>query len=74
MAGAPYKTKKIKQKRQNRRQSVVAVRQQFYCAVQSRSPNHYQTPWLVWLICSSILKFQVHLPGIRNVDCVMLNF
>jgi len=47
MAGAPYKTKKIKQKRQNRRQSVVAVRQQFYCAVQSRSPNHYQTPWLV---------------------------
>jgi len=30
-------------KRQNRRQSVVAGRQQLYCAVQSRSPNHCQT-------------------------------
>ena len=38
--------KKSKQKRQNRRQSVVAGRQQLYCAVQSRSPNrpnHRQT-------------------------------
>jgi len=44
IAGAPYKIKKKrKQKRQNRRQSVVAGRQQLYCAVQSRSPNHCQT-------------------------------
>ena len=35
------KTKK--QKGQKRRQSVVAGRQQLYCAVQSRSPNHCQT-------------------------------
>ena len=35
--------KKSKQKRQNRRQSVVAGRQQLYCAVQSRSPSHCQT-------------------------------
>jgi len=44
ISGAPYKIKKkSKQKRQNRRQSVVAGRQQLYCAVQSRSPNHCQT-------------------------------
>jgi len=46
IAGAPYKIKKkSKQKRQNRRQSVVGVagRQQLYCAVQSRSPSHCQT-------------------------------
>jgi len=43
-AGAPYKIKKAKQtKRQNRRQPVVAGRQQLYCAVQSRSPSHCQT-------------------------------
>ena len=30
-------------KRQNCRQSVVTCRQQLYCAVQSRSPNHSQT-------------------------------
>jgi len=36
---------KIKQNknRQKRRQSVVTGRQQLYCAVQSRSPNHFQT-------------------------------
>jgi len=28
-------------KRQKRRQSVVAGRQQLYCAVQSRSPSHW---------------------------------
>jgi len=44
IAGAPYKIKKkSKQKRQNCRQSVVTGRQQLYCAVQSRSPNHCQT-------------------------------
>ena len=44
IAGAPYKIlKKSKQKRQNRRQSVVTGRQQLYCAVQSRSPSHCQT-------------------------------
>jgi len=37
------KTKKNNQKRQKRRQSVVAGRQQLYCAVQSRSPRHCQT-------------------------------
>ena len=38
IAGAPYKIKrKSKQKQQNCRQSVVAGRQQLYCAVQS---NH----------------------------------
>jgi len=40
------KTNKNKQKQtkgQNRRQSVVAGRQQLCCAVQSRSPNHCQT-------------------------------
>jgi len=37
----PYKIKQ--KKRQNCRQSVVAGRQQLYCAVQSRSPNHCQT-------------------------------
>ena len=43
ITGAPYKIKrKSKQKRRNSRQSVVAVRQQLYCAVQSRSPSHYQ--------------------------------
>ena len=31
---------KTKQKGQKRRQSVVAGRQQLYCAVQSRSPSH----------------------------------
>jgi len=42
IAGEPYK---IKQKRLKRRQSVVAGRQQLYCAVglQSPSPNHCQT-------------------------------
>jgi len=30
-------------KRQNRRQSVIAGRQQLYCVVQSRSPSHCQT-------------------------------
>ena len=34
---------KQKQKRQNRRQSVVMGRYQLYCAVQSRSPDHCQT-------------------------------
>ena len=44
IAGEPYKIKKKKQtKRQNRRQSVVAGRQQLYCAVQSRSPSDCQT-------------------------------
>ena len=44
IAGAPYKIDKTKQtKGQNRRQSVVAGRQQLYCAVQSRSPNHCRT-------------------------------
>jgi len=46
IAGALYKIKikrESRQKRQNRRQSVVAGRQQLYCAVQSRSPNHCQT-------------------------------
>jgi len=49
IAGAPYKIKKKerkkrkKTKQQNHRQSVVAGRQQLYCAVQSRSPNHSQT-------------------------------
>ena len=44
IAGAPYKIKKKrKTKRQNRRQSVVAGRQQLYCAVQSRSPSHCHT-------------------------------
>ena len=42
-----HRTKLNKTKRtekcQNRRQSVVAGRQQLYCAVQSRSPNHRQT-------------------------------
>jgi len=43
IAGEPYKIKKKrKTKRQNRRQSVVAGRQQLYCAVQSRSPSHCQ--------------------------------
>ena len=37
------KRKEKQTKRQNRRQSVVAGRQQLYCAVQSRSPNHCQT-------------------------------
>ena len=42
-AGAPYKIKQNKQQKgQNRRQSVVAGRQQLYCAVQSRSPSHCQ--------------------------------
>jgi len=42
--GAPYKIKKKrKTKRQIRRRSVVAGRQQLYCAVQSRSPRHCQT-------------------------------
>jgi len=45
IAGAPYtKLDKRKQtKRQKRWQSVVACRQQLYCAVQSRSPSHCQT-------------------------------
>jgi len=44
IAGAPYKIKKKrKTKRQNCRQSVVAGRQQLYCAVQSRSPSRCQT-------------------------------
>jgi len=44
IAGAPSKIKKkSKQKRQNRRQSVVVGRQQLYCAVQSRSPDHGKT-------------------------------
>jgi len=48
IAGAPYKIKKKekkkrKTKQQNRWQSVVAGRQQLYCAVQSRSPNRCQT-------------------------------
>jgi len=34
---------KLKQKGQNYRQSVVAGRQQLYCAVQSRSPSRCQT-------------------------------
>jgi len=33
----------IENKKENRRQSVVAGRQQLYCAVQSRSPSHCQT-------------------------------
>jgi len=37
------KEKKRKTKQQNRRQSVVAGRQQLYCAVRSRSPNHCRT-------------------------------
>ena len=37
------KEKKTKTKQQNRRQSVVAGRQQLYCAVQSRLPNHCRT-------------------------------
>jgi len=37
------KRKEKQTKRQNRRQSVVAGRQQLYCAVQSRSPSHCQT-------------------------------
>jgi len=41
IAWAPYKIKK--KSKQNRRQSVVAGRQQLYCAVQSRSPSHCQT-------------------------------
>ena len=40
ISGEPYK---IKQVRQKRRQSVAAGRQQLYCAVQSRSPDHCQT-------------------------------
>ena len=44
IAGAPYKIKrKSRQKRQNRRQSVVEGRQQLYCAVQSWSPSYCQT-------------------------------
>jgi len=34
------KRKEKQTKRQNRRQSVVASREQLYCVVQSRSPNH----------------------------------
>jgi len=37
------KTRKNKQKGQKHQQSVVAGRQQLYCAVQSRSPSHRQT-------------------------------
>ena len=37
------KLNKTKQKRQNRRQSVVTGRQQLCGAVQSRSPDHRQT-------------------------------
>ena len=42
MQGHRIKLKRMKRKtkQQNRRQSVVAGRQQLYCAVQSRSPNH----------------------------------
>jgi len=36
------KRKEKQTKRQKRRQSVVTGRQQLYCAVQSRSPNHCQ--------------------------------
>ena len=46
IAGPPYKIKQNtqkNQKRQNRRQSVVAGRRQLYCVVQSRSPNHSRT-------------------------------
>jgi len=32
-----------KNKKNKHRQSLVAGRQQLYCAVQSRSPNHCQT-------------------------------
>jgi len=43
IAGAPYKIKQNnKQKGQKRQQSVVAGRQQLYCAVQSRSPSNCQ--------------------------------
>ena len=56
IAGAPYKIKKkSKQKRQNRRQSVVAGRQQLYCAVQSRSPNHCQTT--TGMVC---IRYMIH--------------
>jgi len=47
------KEKKRKTKRQNRRQSVVAGRQQLYCAVQSRSPRctkHTKQALLIWMI------------------------
>jgi len=54
IAGASYKIKKkSKQKWQNRRQSVVAGRQQLYCAVQSRSPDH---------VCILILCVEIQLP------------
>jgi len=36
-------TMQLLSKRQKRRQSVVAGRQQLYCAVQSRSPDHRRT-------------------------------
>jgi len=38
------KRKEKQTKRQNRRQSVVAGRQQLYCAVQSRSPSQCPSP------------------------------
>jgi len=43
MSGAVGHPYKVKQKQQKRRQSVVAGRQQLYCAVQSQLPNHCQT-------------------------------
>jgi len=43
LQGQRTKLKRKETKRQNRRQSVVAGRQQLYCAVQSRSPSHCQT-------------------------------
>ena len=55
IAGAPYKIKKkSKQKRQNRRQSVVEGRQLLYCAVQSR-------------VLQLIAEFS-HRPGLRSTN------